>query len=239
MSGIDFDSALIASFFRVVAEKGWDRASVAEAARAAALSLAEARARFPSRAAVLLRFGRQADQAALADVPADGAVRDKLFDLLMRRFDALQAHRPGVAALLRALPSDPPVALLLACATRRSMRWMLQAAGVSTAGLRGELRVRGLIAVWLWTLRAWERDDSADLSGTMAALDAAMRRAERVAGWLSGGPRAVPAESEGDASAADGDASAADAGGSAADVDGSAADLDGKPPSASPETPAA
>lgn len=187
MSDIEFDSALIAAFFRLVAEKGWSKASVAEAARAAALPLGEARTRFPGRAAVLVRFGRVADQAALAETPTDGSVRDKLFDLLMRRFDALQAHRAGVATLLRALPADPPAALLLACATRRSMRWMLETAGVSTAGLRGEVRVRGLIAVWLWTLRAWERDESADLSGTMAALDAALRRAGRVAAWLDGG----------------------------------------------------
>lgn len=192
MSEADFDSGLIAAFFRLVAEKGWKRVSVAQAARAAALPLAEARARFPSRGAVLLRFGRMADQGALADAPAEGAVRDKLFDLLMRRFDALQAHRAGVVALLHALPSDPPAALLLACATRRSMRWMLEAAGVSGIGPRGELRVRGLIAVWLWTLRAWERDESADLSGTMAALDAALRRADRLAAWLGGGAAAEP-----------------------------------------------
>jgi len=132
-----------------------------------------------------------ADQAALGETPADWSVRDKLFALLMRRFDALQAHRAGVAALLRALPSEPPTALLLACATRRSMRWMLAAAGVSTAGLRGELRVRGLVAVWAWTLRAWARDESADLSGTMAALDAALRRAEQFAAWLGGDGTAV------------------------------------------------
>lgn len=187
MSDLDFDSALIASFFRLVADKGWTRVSVAEAARAAALPLAEARARFPGRAAVLVKLGRMADRGALAEGPAGGPVRDALFDLLMRRFDTLQAHRAGVIALMRALPADPPTTLLLACATRRSMRWMLQAAGVSTAGVRGELRIRGLVAVWLWTLRAWERDESADLSGTMAALDAALRRAERFAGWLGGG----------------------------------------------------
>jgi hypothetical protein len=147
-----------------------------------------------------------ADQAALAETPTEGTIRDKLFDLLMRRIDALQAHRAGVIALLRALPSEPPTALLLACATQRSMRWMLQAAGVSTAGLRGELRVRGLAGVWVWTLRAWERDESADLSGTMAALDAALRRAGRVAAWLGGGtPGARPAE-EADASAVEPDA---------------------------------
>ena len=73
----------------------------------------------------------------------------------MRRIDALQAHRAGVLALLRRLPADPPTALLLALATRRSMRWMLEAAGVPTRGVRGELRVKGLVAVWLWTVRAW------------------------------------------------------------------------------------
>jgi len=202
MSDTEFDNTLIASFFRLAAEKGWRRTSVAEAARAAALSLPEARARFPGHAAVLLRFGRMADQAALGQTPTDGTVRDKLFDLLMRRFDALQAHRAGVVALLRELPSEPPTALLLACATRRSMRWMMETAGVSTAGLRGELRVRGLVAVWVWTLRAWERDESADLSGTMAALDAALRRAGRFAAWLGGdGTPAVPDAAEADASA--------------------------------------
>jgi hypothetical protein len=208
MSDMDFDSALIASFFRLVAERGWSGTNVAEAARAAALPLAEARLRFPGRAAVLLRFGRMADQAALAETPTEGTVRDKLFDLLMRRIDALQAHRAGVVALLRALPSEPPIALLLACATKRSMRWMLQAAGVSTSGLRGELRVRGLVGVWVWTLRAWERDESTDLSGTMAAADAALRRAGRVAAWLGGGTAETIPVGDADASAAEPDASA-------------------------------
>ncbi len=190
MDDAAFDKALVAAFFQLAAQRGWAHASVAAAAREASLPLDQARTRFPARAVVLIRFGRMADQAALADVPADGSVRDKLFDLLMRRIDALQTHRAGVLALVRALPSEPPTALLLACATRRSMRWMLEAAGCSARGLRGELRVRGLVGIWLWALRAWERDESEDLSATMAALDAALRRAERVAGWVG---RARPA----------------------------------------------
>ena len=195
MDDAAFDSALVAAFFQLAAQRGWARASVAAAAREASLPLDRARTRFPSRAVLLIRFGRMADQAALAEVPADGSVRDKLFDLLMRRIDALQTHRAGVMALVHALPTEPPTALLLACATRRSMRWMLEAAGCAARGLRGELRVRGLVGVWLWTLRAWERDESTDLSATMAALDAALRRVERIAGWL-GGEHPSPAAEE-------------------------------------------
>jgi ubiquinone biosynthesis protein COQ9 len=196
MDDAEFDRALIAAAFQVAAEQGWHRLSVAAAARAGGLPLPRARERFPGRTAILVRFGRLADQAALADAPSEGPVRDRLFDLLMRRIDALQSHRSGVLALLRALPSEPPFALLLGLATRRSVRWMLEAAGVSTAGVRGELRIRGLDAVWLWTIRAWRADETEDLAPTMAALDTALRRAERAAEWLGQRSRASapPAE---------------------------------------------
>jgi hypothetical protein len=181
-----FDSALIGAAFAQAAEFGWRHVTIAGAARAGGLPLARARARFPGRAKLLLRLGRIADQAALAEVPAEGTVRDRLFDLLMRRIDVLQAHRAGVIALLRALPCEPPTAVLLACATRRSLRWLAPSVGIDLSGLRGELKLRGLLAAWLWTLRAWERDESADLSATMAALDTALGRAEQAMRWLRG-----------------------------------------------------
>ena len=47
-----------------------------------------------------------------------------------------------------------------------------------------------MLAVWGWTVRAWERDDSQDMAATMAALDTALGRAERAAGWLTPRPTA-------------------------------------------------
>lgn len=206
MSHTEQDAALIAAALAIAADKGWRAVTVMDAARAADVPLALARERFPSRNAILLGLGRMADQAVLAEVPTDGTVRDRLFDVLMRRLDAFQRHRAGVLAVLRSLPSDPAMAIMLTCATRRSMRWMLDAAEVPTGGLGGELRLRGLIGVWLWAVRAWEKDESEDLSATMAALDTALGRAEQAAKWL-GGLRGVarPAEPSptGDESEAD------------------------------------
>jgi hypothetical protein len=185
-----FDQSLIAAAFARAARDGWAQISVAAAARDANLPLERARARFAGRDAILLRFGRLADEAALTGALIEGSPRDRLFDVLMRRFDALQAHRAGVTALLRALPANPPLALLLAAATQTSMAWMLEACGISAGGLRGLLRTKGLTAVWLYTARAWERDESTDLSSTMAALDRALARAERFGAWLEGGEAA-------------------------------------------------
>lgn len=198
-----FDRALVAAAFAMAAETGWRSVGVAGAARRAGLPLARARARFPVRAAILLRLGRQLDRAALeqfalaGDAAAAQPPRDRLFDLLMYRFDALLPHRDGLRALLRALPADPGGALLLAAATLGSMGWMLEAAGLRATGLRGAARAQGLLACWLQAARAFERDDSADLAGTMAVLDRALRRAERAARWLGDG------DGDGDGPAAD------------------------------------
>lgn len=191
MDDHDLDAALIAAAFDLAVAQGWRRVSAAAAARRAGLPLDRVRARFPGRGAILLRFGRLADQAMLSELPEEPAARERLFDLLMRRFDVLQAHREGVIALLRGLPLNPGAALLLSAATLRSMGWALEAAGIPATGLAGRLRAHGLLAVWLTTVRAWERDDSADLSGTMSALDKALGRADTLAGWLGDGRNAA------------------------------------------------
>lgn len=183
----EFDRALIGAVFALAGAKGWRRASVAAAAREAGLDLARAR-RFGGRGAFLRGFGRLADEAALAAAAAEGPAKDRLFDILMRRIDVLQSHRAGMLALMRFLPCDPPLALALARASHFSMGWMLEAAGISARGPRGALRAKGLLAVWLWTVRAWARDESTDLAATMAALDSALERAARFGAWLAEAP---------------------------------------------------
>ena len=192
MDDTEFDTALVAAAFTQAGLTGWRSFSVVEAAQIAGLPLARARARFPGPGAVLMRFGLMVDQAALAEPATEPRARERLFDLLMRRFDVLQAHRDGMVALLQALPLDPAMSLALGAATLRSMGWMLEAAGIPATGIRGRLRANGLVGVWLYTLRAWKDDQSPDLAGTMAALDKALDQAERFSSML-GLDTAVPA----------------------------------------------
>ncbi len=193
------DAALVAAAFADIGEHGWAGMSLVRAARAAGIAPEVARRRVSGRGALLLRFGALADAHALRGAAADGPERDRLFDIVMRRIDFLQEHRPGVVALLRALPTDPLAATMLAAASLRSMAWLLEGAGIGAGGPAGGLRAAGLLAVWTWTVRAWQRDTSEDLSGTMAALDAALGRAERAAGWMAsrsgvGSGAAAPAD---------------------------------------------
>lgn len=182
----DPQEAVLDAALQLMAEQGWPTASLATIAERAGLSLGELHQHFPTKAAILDAFERRIDSTVLGGGELGGAMagderpRDRLFDVLMRRFDALQPHRAAVAALLASYRVHPLGALARAPQLLRSMAWMLEAAGISSAGLPGALRTRGLAAIWLSTLSVWLSDDTTDLAKTMAALDARLRRAEEL-----------------------------------------------------------
>ncbi len=177
------ETKLVAGLWQVVAAHGWDGLTMARLAQAAGLPLAEVRRACPCRLHLLRLHGQVMDAAVMQAGTADSfsPPRDRVFDVLMRRIDAMQPHRAGLLRLFEDVKRDPLLALLLLAELPLSMAWMLEAAGVSPAGLPGLLRVQGTTAVWLATVRAWARDETQDLAPTMAALDKALDQAERVA----------------------------------------------------------
>jgi ubiquinone biosynthesis protein COQ9 len=184
------DQAILSAFWRVLAGSGWHGLTLRAVAAEAGLPLAELCRHFASPLHILAAHQRAVDAAVLEGTVEDlsSTARDRLFDVLMRRLDALQPDRAGVVRLLRDLPRAPLLALWFAPRNAGSMAWMLEAAGLDAAGPMGLLRVQGLVGVWLAALRAWEKDESEDLSATMAALDRALDQADRVARWFRMAP---------------------------------------------------
>lgn len=186
----DPKAALREALLRMVAAGGWRDLSYAEIAKDAGLSLATAYDVYPSKAAILTGIGRDIDArlfASLEEDPLDGSVKDKLFDLIMRRFDILSEHKEAYAALAWELPRTPLMASCLMFQLRRSLANMLEAAGVSASGLRGAFRIEGLGAIYACALRTWLRDETADLSKTMAELDKRLGQVDRCIGMARRG----------------------------------------------------
>ncbi|MEM7169354.1 MAG: TetR family transcriptional regulator [Pseudomonadota bacterium] len=178
---VDHGRTVIEAALRLAASRGWRDLSLLDIADEAGLSLAEVYALYPSKQAVLGGFSRLIDQEVLSGDDVDGrdeSARDRLFEVLMRRFDALQPHRDGVSRILAAVSCDPFAALCGAKSLRRSMATMLEAAGLSASGCRGMLRVKGLSAIYLSSLKVWLKDESQDMAKTMAALDKKLNQAD-------------------------------------------------------------
>ena len=176
------DEAIFDAAMRLAAEQGWNRLTLASIAEAANLSLVDLYKRFTTKQAILEGIRKAVDHAMLEGgaVP-DGPARDRLFEVLMRRFDALAPWRAGVAAVIEAQSRDPLAAVCSGFGAVASMAAALEAAGLDSSGLRGLVRAKALLAVFLPALRVWLTDETDDRSATMASLDKGLRRIDAAA----------------------------------------------------------
>lgn len=131
-------------------------------------------------------FGRFIDAAVVKDISASDSeseepARDRMFEVLMSRFDALEPFKDAAKELGKAARRDPKLAGVIAMRLPQSMALMLSMAKVRAKGLRAPLQVAGLVGLWLQVARTWLKDDSEDLSKTMAALDKALGDADSLA----------------------------------------------------------
>ena len=169
----------------LAAIKGWNNTTLMDIAGESGLTVQQVRDAVGSRLGVIRTLASRADQVMLSAVDADWqeeTVRDRLFTLLMARFDYLRDKREGIRAIAASAPADIGHALAAAAGPgMSSMRLTLEAAGLSTSGLRGALRVRALGVAYALVVRVFLDDDTEDLSKTMAALDRRMGNLDRMA----------------------------------------------------------
>lgn len=178
---------IIAAFLALLAEKRIEQIGLAEIADAADVSLAQLRGEFPSALAILAAHLKAVDRALLAEDLSDmeeEPPRERLFDVLMRRLEILAPHREAIRSLMRSASRNPPLGFALNGLAVRSQQWMLTAAGIPASGPRGLVRAQGLALLFGSVLRDWVRDDDPGLARTMAALDRALGRGQRIIGLL-------------------------------------------------------
>lgn len=183
----DAATALRAAFLRELAAIGWRELSYVDVVTASGLPMAEAYRIYQSKMGVLIGVVQATDRALLESIgeePLDGSPRDRLFDLIMRRFDQHAAHKAAFSALLNDLRHHPFEALCLSARVERSMALLLDLAGVPSSGLRGALRAKALAGLYLYVLRHWLKDESADSAATMALLDKRLEQVERLLGFI-------------------------------------------------------
>ena len=177
----DLPKHIIETAFALAAEQGWRDLSLAQIAEAAKVPLSSLYPIYPSKQAIIEGYADYLDATVMGAEDLEGEeapARDRLFDVLMRRLEAMQPQREAIGAILQDQLRDPLSLCCGGCRLKRSMAAMLEAAGFSTSGLRGLVRIKGLSAIYLSTLRVWLRDDSEDMAKTMASLDKQLRRVD-------------------------------------------------------------
>jgi AcrR family transcriptional regulator len=173
---------IVDAFMELVATTPWDEVTMPAVAKAAGVKLETLRGAYDTRLAILEDLSRRTDIAVLGDLDpnlGEERIRDRFFEILMQRLDALTPHKAGLKALQRRARRDPLLALALLRTVFVSQGWMVAAAGLGTGGLAGAVRTKAVTLAYLETLDVWLDDDEPGLAKTMAALDRALGRAER------------------------------------------------------------
>ena len=177
----------IDALMALLAEHSFEEIGLAEVAGRAGLKLSQLRAEFGSTLAIVGAHIKDIDRAVLAGGTADMAeelARERLFDVLMRRLEAIVPYKEAARSLLRSARRNPGLALALNAMAVRSQKWMLEAAGIGASGPKGALRAQGAALMFARVLSVWFDDDEPGLDRTMAALGRGLASAERWAGFL-------------------------------------------------------
>jgi AcrR family transcriptional regulator len=184
----DRDKAIDA-LMALLAEHPFEEIGLAEIAGRAGLKLSVLRAEFGSALAIWAAHVKDIDKKVLSSDGSDMAEeppRDRLFDVLMRRLEAMAPYRDASRSMMRSARRNPPLALALNAMAVRSQAWMLEAAGISAAGPHGALRAQGGALMFARVVQAWlDADDDQDANDrAMAALDRGLSSAERWDGFV-------------------------------------------------------
>ncbi len=174
---------IIEALLTLLAEQPIERIGLGDIANTAGVSLADLRDEFSSVMSILAAHMKEIDRQVLAsDISdmSDEPVRERLFDILMRRLEAHAPHKAAIRSLMKSSLRNPPLALALNSFAARSMSWMMTAAGISTAGPRGIVRAQALTLLYARVVATWAEDEDPGLAkhhvgaGSRACARAAM-----------------------------------------------------------------
>jgi len=174
---------ILAAALGCAAKQSWADVTLLDIAESANLAISELRDEFTTKTQLIAGLLRAIDDEVLkrAAKRTEGqASRDRLFDIVMTRFDVLGPHKAALKSIYASGAAD----VSLAVPYLSSQHWMLEAAGISTDGPTGAIRVAGLGMAYALVFRTWLEDDDPGLAKTMAALDRRLRRGERALGSI-------------------------------------------------------
>ncbi|PPD13744.1 MAG: TetR family transcriptional regulator [Methylobacterium sp.] len=174
---------VVDALMALAARQPWDMISLTAIAEEAEISLADLRDLFPSKGAILGGFVRRIDRIVLdgtGEDMQDQPARERVLDIMMRRFDALLPYRDALRSISRAFERDPLGMLALNQQGLNSWRYMLEAAGIEVDGPMGALKIQGAILVFARAFRIFLDESDPALTRTMAALDREVKRGEWV-----------------------------------------------------------
>jgi len=182
----------------LAADRRWSDITLSDVATASGLSLSDL---YPMTGveALIPEIERHFDRAMSAEGVGSGDLdREKLFDVIMLRFEAMEAHRAGSVSMLSYIDANPVRRASALYRRRNTARWALVSAVLEASD--NPLLSQAAEVSLAWTIwqaeQAWMEDTDKDFARTMAKLDKGLRdwesRLDRLKNPFGMGKRRAP-----------------------------------------------
>ena len=172
---------IINTSLEIAAERGWRNTQMIDVSEKAGVALIDLYRVAPLKIHIILAYMREIDSQMVSKLElgiAEEPAKDRLFDLVMRRFDLLNMQKTGVIAVIRDIQRNPITWLYTWPAFLRSSAWVLECAQANYSGVFNAIQVKGLAFIMIGATQVWIDDDSEDMAKTMAYLDKQLGRAD-------------------------------------------------------------
>lgn len=106
--------------------------------------------------------------------------KDMIFEILMMRFDLLQANRKAILSIFKSFRNNPKELVFMLPKLLISIETMLSCVKISSKGVVGKLKIKGILIIYLTAFLVWTNDETESLEKTMTFLDNSLDQAGKL-----------------------------------------------------------
>jgi len=110
----------------------------------------------------------------------DSNSKDMIFEILMMRFDLLQDNRKAILSIFRSFKNNPKELVFMLPKLLISIETMLNCVKISSKGVVGKIKIKGILIIYLTTFLVWVNDETESLEKTMTFLDNSLDQAGKL-----------------------------------------------------------
>ena len=180
---LDIEKKIAIKTLSVLKKKSWSRITIDEILNKKNKKNINIKSKFD----LLKNVNRYVDSLLISEMKflESSTTKDMLFEVIMARFDILQQNRQSFIEIYNGFKKKPKEFIKLLPSFLESMIVTAELSKFNVNGIKGSIRLKGLMVVYFTTFFQWLDDKTTSLEKTMTGLDKNLDKAEKFGKLLS------------------------------------------------------
>lgn len=177
------EKIIIHKSFELIEKIGWERFSFQKLSEKEKIPLNFLKTNYKCKYTVIEKFSQMIDRQVESNIRADdlmdSSIKDKLFELIMLRFDELESFKKALKNIFLSTKKNPLLISIISKNLLNSFDFYLEVSNSYQNSPTDIFKKNFLLLIYSLVFETWLNDNSEDLSKTMSQLDKYLSIAEQ------------------------------------------------------------